>query len=61
MILNDPCTVARRHQGWMVLINARIHPTWRGEGGKERDRQRERETEDAGLQRGKEERVCGVV
>lgn len=34
--LNDPCTVARRHRGWMVEINAGIHPWRQGEGGKER-------------------------
>lgn len=33
--LNDPCSVARRHRGWMVEINAGIHPWQRAEGGKE--------------------------
>lgn len=32
--LNDPCVVARRHQGWMVQIIVGIHPWRRGEGGK---------------------------
>lgn len=35
--LNDPCSVARRHRGWMVEINAGIHPRWRAEGGKGRE------------------------
>lgn len=30
--LNDLCWVARRHRGWMVEINAGIHPRWRAEG-----------------------------
>lgn len=39
--LNDPCSVARRHRGWMLQINARILPLAesRGRGGEREEEQ----------------------